>query len=138
MIKDIFSNLTYFRQGIGSSKQGKIQKGLRQFFVAKEKPDETKEYIYGSWFSGGCCNLNEYASEFVCQGLELDIALLVWGNDLLFKNGSWQAEEIRASIDHTFNTYKVLLTRARRCLIICCEDENTRKYLEKCGGIPLV
>lgn len=139
-VKDYFTKGRSNLYGwIGSSKGGKTQKGLRQLFVAKEEPDETKEYIYGSWFSGGCCNLNEYASEFVCQGLELDIALLAWGNDLLFKNESWRAEEeIRASIDHTFNTYKVLLTRARRCLIIWCEDENTRKYLEKCGAIPLV
>jgi hypothetical protein len=67
--------------------------------------------------------LETFATEYDCQGLELDIAGLAWGGDLSWRKGAWMprrfagrawqtvrnAEEQR----HILNTYRVLLTRAR-------------------------
>ncbi len=67
--------------------------------------------------------LETFATEYDCQGLELDVVGLGWGGDLLWQAGAWtprhfsghrwqavhKAEERR----HIVNTYRVLLTRAR-------------------------
>jgi hypothetical protein len=67
--------------------------------------------------------LETFATEYDCQGLELDMVGLAWGGDLLWRGDAWlprrfagagwqtvrSAEEMR----HIVNTYRVLLTRAR-------------------------
>ena len=67
--------------------------------------------------------LETFATEYDCQGLELDVVGLGWGGDLAWQDGTWtprrfagaawqtvrSAEERR----HILNTYRVLLTRAR-------------------------
>ncbi|PWS36973.1 hypothetical protein DFH01_08810 [Falsiroseomonas bella] len=67
--------------------------------------------------------LETFATEYDCQGLELDVVGLAWGGDLLWRGDAWlprrfagadwqivrSAEERR----HIVNTYRVLLTRAR-------------------------
>lgn len=67
-------------------------------------------------------------SEFVCQGLEIDYAGLCWGNDLIWRDGSWVARRMRApnwqiirggeAYQYRVNAYRVLLTRARAWLVI--------------------
>ncbi len=98
------------------------------------------------------------ASEFECQGLELDWIGLCWGGDFSFDatNGGWVYRNFSGSrwgnlkneIDRQYllNTYRVLLTRARRGLIIWIpkgdsSDEtrlpgrfdSTADYLLRCG-----
>lgn len=65
------------------------------------------------------------ATQFTCQGLELDYVGLCWGNDLIRRAGQqdwivrnfvgsrWQEPRGEASIAFQINTYRVLLTRAR-------------------------
>jgi hypothetical protein len=62
------------------------------------------------------------ATEYACQGLELDVAGLAWGGDFLPEpGGGWRARRFlgtawqRDAREFTFvrNTYRVLLTRAR-------------------------
>jgi hypothetical protein len=67
--------------------------------------------------------LETFATEYDCQGLELDVTGLAWGGDLLWRDGAWQTRrfagnrwQIVRSPDehrHILNTYRVLLTRAR-------------------------
>jgi hypothetical protein len=69
------------------------------------------------------------ASNFDCQGLELDWACVCWGNDLLldplgtgwrvrqFRGSQWMRANAQKS-RYTLNSYRVLLTRARRGQII--------------------
>jgi hypothetical protein len=79
------------------------------------------------------------ATEFACQGLELDYVGLCWGGDLLwsghwharnFKGTKWQDRASRDAIDFRINTYRVLLTRARADTIIWVPsgdpDDSTR------------
>ncbi|UFN51170.1 DUF2075 domain-containing protein [Roseomonas sp. OT10] len=63
------------------------------------------------------------ATEYACQGLELDVAGLAWGGDFLAAPGGWTArrfvgtawQAVRQPRERDFirNTYRVLLTRAR-------------------------
>jgi hypothetical protein len=73
------------------------------------------------------------ATQFACQGLELDHVGLCWGNDLIRQRGlacgqlpgrapwlarsfagtRWQVMRGEAAIAYQVNTYRVLLTRAR-------------------------
>lgn len=102
------------------------------------------------------------ASEFECQDLELDWIGLCWGGDFSFDATSncWAYRNFSGSrwgvlkndIDRQYllNTYRVLLTRARRGLIIWIpqgdiSDETrspicfdlTADYLIRCG-VPIV
>ena len=78
--------------------------------------------------------LEDAASEFDVQGLELDWTCLVWDGDLRRKNNSWQnfsftgnkwlnirSEERKA---YQINAYRVLLTRARQGMVICVPEGN--------------
>ena len=78
--------------------------------------------------------LEDAASEFDVQGLELDWTCLVWDGDLrrkgkvwqnfTFKGNKWQnirSEENRA---YQINAYRVLLTRARQGMVICVPEGN--------------
>ena len=65
------------------------------------------------------------ASEFECQGLEIDWTLLCWGSDLLWKNNHWQSRRFVGQkwqadnqIDFALNRYRVLLTRARHGMVV--------------------
>ena len=78
--------------------------------------------------------LEDAASEFDVQGLELDWTCLVWDGDLRRKNDTWQnfsftgnkwlnirSEERKA---YQINAYRVLLTRARQGMVICVPEGN--------------
>jgi hypothetical protein len=98
------------------------------------------------------------ASEFECQGLELDWVGLCWGGDFSFdaSDGGWAYRNFAGSrwgnlkneLDRKYllNTYRVLLTRARQGLVIWIphgevSDEtrpptwcdSTAEYLIRCG-----
>ncbi|MBM3862135.1 MAG: DUF2075 domain-containing protein [Verrucomicrobia bacterium] len=98
------------------------------------------------------------ASEFECQGLELDWVGVCWGGDFTYNHATrnWLYQcfagkgwgDIRQEIDRRYllNTYRVLLTRAREGMIIWVPtgsvDDSTRPpdlfdvtadYLKRCG-----
>jgi len=98
------------------------------------------------------------ASEFECQGLELDWVGICWGGDFCrsataenwefrnFAGTRWNALNSEIDRQYLVNTYRVLLTRARRGLVIWVPsgDENdatrlsspfdaTSDYLQRCG-----
>jgi len=100
------------------------------------------------------------ATEYTCQGLELDVVGLAWGGDLIRSNGAWTARSFAGTRwnrvakpqDFAFvrNTYRVLLTRARYQTVIFVPsgspDDATRDpphfddlyaYLLACGAAPL-
>lgn len=78
------------------------------------------------------------ASEFECQGLELDWVGICWGGDLTpsadqsdwdyrkFRGATWQNVRQDAERAYTLNRYRVLLTRARRGLVIWVPRGDTR------------
>tara|TARA_B100000787_G_C16191989_1_gene298096 strand:- start:99 stop:2063 length:1965 start_codon:yes stop_codon:yes gene_type:complete len=81
-----------------------------------------KEDIRSSYF------LEEIATEFDIQGLEIDWACLAWGANFHienkkwcfqnFKGSKWQNINQEISKEYLKNTYRVLLTRSRQGMII--------------------
>lgn len=93
------------------------------------------DYSFEKWFLMPAADvrsshaLEVAASEFECQGLELDWVGLCWGGDLTPSNpGGWEYRKFRGSAwnqvrgdgERTYvrNRYRVLLTRARLGMVI--------------------
>ncbi len=91
---------------------------------------ETKIMKIARWYNSGledersCKQLNSVMTEFGCQGLELDMALMVWGDDFLWNGIEWKARLARTQFPQQdqhqirLNSYRVLLTRSRDGLLI--------------------
>ena len=100
--------------------------------------------------------LEEVASEFDVQGLELDWAGVCWDADYRFEAGSWKHYSFRGAkwqrsnaIEKRLflkNAYRVILTRARQGMVIfvprgsqedptrpCAYYDQTYDYLRLCG-----
>ncbi|HEY4433556.1 MAG TPA: DUF2075 domain-containing protein [Candidatus Cybelea sp.] len=89
----------------------------------------TKSFRPGPWYndpassSTSSCAMLETATEFSCQGLELDFAIVGWDDDLLWDGVRWQTSRRphKAAKDARqlrINSYRVLLTRGRDGMII--------------------
>jgi DUF2075 family protein len=72
--------------------------------------------------------LEEVATEFDIQGLELDWICLAWDGDLFYHENKWNYRKFKGTkwqfvnndeiIKYLINSYRVLLTRARQGMII--------------------
>jgi DUF2075 family protein len=85
--------------------------------------------------------LEDVATEFDVQGLELDWVCVAWDADLRFTNGKWTYKKFRGTkwqdiksesgIKYLINSYRVMLTRARQGMVIYIpygdNDDETRK-----------
>ena len=100
--------------------------------------------------------LEEIATEFDIQGLEIDWVCLAWDINYYFENGKWNCQyfsgtkwqNIHNENDKTYlqNAYRVLLTRARQGLIIYIPEgddldhtrpkelyDQTFNFFQSCG-----
>ena len=100
--------------------------------------------------------LEEIATEFDIQGLEIDWVCLAWDINYFFNDGKWNCQyfsgtkwqNIHNENDKTYlkNAYRVLLTRARQGLIIYIPEgddldhtrpkelyDSTFNYFQSCG-----
>jgi hypothetical protein len=85
--------------------------------------------------------LEDVATEFHVQGLELDWACVVWDGDLRYSNDGWETCSFKGykwqkihnleRKKYLVNAYRVLLTRARQGMVIVVpegsEEDHTRK-----------
>lgn len=138
------------RFGLVASSRDKI---LNQFGVMNDW-QSTKNIRVGPWYSDSedtqgsrsCRLMKECVTEFSCQGLELDGAILCWGSDFVLKNRNWDISLMRKYKQGTdiknpwllrSNAYRVLLTRARDATVIFMPSEKsfdeTYQYLIDCG-----
>lgn len=97
---------------------------------------DTKRIKYARWYNnqigeeGSSNNLQDVITEFGCQGLEVDCALVAWGNDLLWDGKSWQMRKLRPKFKQRDplvlrkNSYRVLLTRSRDEMVIFIPPEE--------------
>jgi hypothetical protein len=121
-------------------------------------------YPYEQWFLASSedvrssFQLEVVASEFEIQGLELDNVGVCWGGDFVwshhsqswlartFRGPKWQAVQAPERYEQARNKYRVLLTRARRGLLIWVPRgdksdptqnvqamDETADYLRDCG-----
>ena len=93
---------------------------------------EGKDDVRSSYF------LEDAATEFQVQGLELDWVCVTWDGDLRFSNKGWQSysfvgnkwqnihKEIRKH--YLINAYRVLLTRARQGMVIVVPEGNKEDH----------
>ncbi len=76
--------------------------------------------------------LEDVATEFDIQGLEVDWACLIWDGDFrytpeawkpcIFSGGRWKSTRDSARKQFQLNAYRVLLTRARKGMVICVPE----------------
>lgn len=113
-----------------------------------------KDDVRSSYF------LEDVATEFEVQGLELDWACVAWDGNFYYADDAWHYQAFKGSKwqninslenqKHTKNAYRVLLTRARQGLVIWIpegsETDTTRSpkfydgtyaYLKKLGIVEL-
>jgi DUF2075 family protein len=100
-----------------------------------------KDDVHSSYF------MEDIATEFQVQGLEIDWACVAWDGDLLYDAGQWKHRQFKTNgwqninkeylQNYHLNAYRVILTRARRGMIILIpegdiEDKTRKKeYYDK-------
>lgn len=95
----------------------------------------TRAMKEGPWYNDpptsprSCCQLHDVATEFSCQGLELDFPIIGWGDDLIWIGTAWQSKpqpRSKAKDPHQLriNSYRVLLSRGRDGFMIFVPPEE--------------
>lgn len=147
------------RYGIIASSKAKRLRADGIWVECKCKPEkwflEGKDNIKSSYF------MEEVATEFDIQGLEIDYALIGWDADYRYENecfkfyrphgSKWQTIEAEADKRYLKNAYRVLLTRARQGMIIFVPTgdiaditrlpefyDNTYNYLKSLGLTEII
>lgn len=149
---------------IGQERAGIIASGQARRLAAEGlfvelKPDIAKWMLSPSDDIRSSNMLETVQNQFQVQGLELDYTILCWDGDLRRGTDYWQAWKMAGSawrkdkeLDIAKNSYRVLLTRARKGMIIFVPSGDTTKedytrdpsmydaiteYLIKCGARKL-
>jgi hypothetical protein len=124
-------------------------------------PEEAVRWFLDRWPDIRASDALEVcATEYACQGLELDLVGLAWGGDLMRGPAGWQPRAFAGSRWNAVkqpeergfirNTYRVLMTRARYETILwippgdpadatrsAAEFDAVAEYLLACGGRAL-
>jgi hypothetical protein len=96
--------------------------------------DANRGFNWANWYLGSLPDLNSSealevaATEYKCQGLELDWVGVCWSWDMVHSNLGWQPRALKASTakwrlekskkNFLINAYRVLLTRSRHGMVI--------------------
>ena len=87
-----------------------------------ERPSKIAQYFNYPDSQYYCRALNYSSTEFQTQGLELDMTLVHWDDDLYLQNGTWRGQHYQWGVEDPFqiklNAYRVILTRGRDGTII--------------------
>ena len=91
------------------------------------------------------------ASEYKCQGLELDLVGVCWSWDMVLEGSRWQARTLRADkanwkrtsyktfkFQFQLNAYRVLLTRSRKGMVIWIPNGDQTDSSRDCDEMNLV
>lgn len=120
------------------------------------KTDPVRWFLDGKQDVRSSYYLEDVATEFQVQGLELDWACVVWDGDLRYSGKSWSHHEFKGTRwnrinkqerqAHLKNAYRVLLTRARQGMVIVVPEgsvsdptrtadyyDGTYDYLQQLG-----
>jgi len=100
------------------------------------KTDPVKWFLDGKEDTRSSYYLEDVATEFQVQGLELDWACVVWDGDLRFKDNAWSHHEFKGTRWNRVkkaerqiylkNAYRVLLTRARQGMVLVVPEGSDR------------
>jgi len=130
----------------GSERMGLIASSgaerLRPFAVdVRNKVDPVRWFLNPASDIRSSQYLEDAATEFQVQGLEVDWACVTWDANLRYAGSSWKCHEFRGSKwnnvnktdrqQYLLNAYRVLLTRARQGMVIFVpegdENDHTRR-----------
>jgi len=130
------------QQAKGTSRPGMLATSRAQRLIpfaidSKKGVDEVRYFLDGKQSNKSSYFLEDTASEFVCQGLELDYSLVCWDADVRYRGGEWYYynskndhqkgivwQNNRANKQEAKNAYRVLLTRARQGMVIFVPNGN--------------
>ncbi len=137
------------RYGLVASSHAK----LPQRFDVDNSWMATSHMNIARWFNApphdpsSCCQLDRPVTEFGCQGLELDLPIVCWGEDMLWDGRAWSLNPVRRKypLDDPAqvlrNTYRVLLTRGRDGVAVFIPPDPrldaTEHALLAAGVLPL-
>ena len=160
-------------QSLGNNRHGLVgSSGASRLRAAGLEPSSTfhAEYPWEHWYLAGEADVRSsyrcevFATEFEIQGLELDWVGLCWGGDFIWNEHlGWQLRALRHGANSRWsaikslekqiyrrNAYRVLLTRARKGMVIFVppgdpadptnspeEFEATARFLLRCGATAL-
>jgi hypothetical protein len=132
---------------IASSKSFMLPKyGVDNSYNGSQLIEIDDWYLEKRSHKNSAMSFNHVATEFSCQGLELDFPIVCWEKDFIFNKGKWHVDSsVRTKLKDrhkiTRNVYRVLLTRGRDGMTIFIPDDrsldSTYDLLIKCGGIPV-
>lgn len=110
-------------------------------------PPNSKEAEVVPWFLGDKTNVNssyymeDVATEFQVQGLEIDWAVVAWDADFRYSESGWKQYQFRGSKwmninapdvrRYQINAYRVILTRARHGMVIYIPEGNDEDHTRK-------
>ena len=122
------------RYGLVASSHAKV---LAKHGVANDFMSTNKMMRFGQWYNSprtnprSCCALTTPVTEFGCQGLELDLPIVCWGEDMRWTGSEWRLTPIRRRVRQEdpeqllINAYRVLLTRGRDGFVVYLPDERS-------------
>lgn len=139
--------------GIFCSSKNKMEKmsQLTDGIIYQRWDSNSKKYVNNTyidnreaykWYSEKCCDTKDVqvATETFCQGLELDLPIIFFGGDLLFKKDGDKYKRIIDPSDYARriygdrietimeDTYRILLTRATGNMIIVIPETTDHRF----------
>jgi hypothetical protein len=122
--RDRYQTQSQKRYGLLASSRAR---NLPKYGVANDFKT-TQRLKVGAWYVDppesefSCCQLAYVATEFSSQGLELDLPIVCWGNDLIWQETGWvtttRQRHVKNPLQLRLNSYRVLLTRGRDGVLI--------------------
>jgi len=127
--------------------------GLQQIGIDNKqywgRENSHKNLDYVRWFNANphepesCCSLSRPATEFECQGLEIDFPIVVWGDDYTFDGKQWDAKMRTTALIKDIetirmNAYRVLMTRGRDGLCVYIPTVHSSFLAKLSGTKPLL
>lgn len=121
------------RYGLLASSHAKV---VRRYGVPNDFQTTNRLMNFGRWYNApredprSSCALTIPATEFGCQGLELDLPIICWGEDMQWTGLEWLLTPINRKVPQDDpkqllkNAYRVLLTRGRDGLVVYLPAEE--------------
>ena len=129
------------RTGVLITKESARYKPLGIHVLAPGDTDAVHWFLEDKIDTRSSNYLEDAATEIQVQGLELDYTCLLWDADMRYDNGRWRfykfngktawkeviddSESKHEQLRYMLNAYRVLLTRARKGMVICVPEGNS-------------
>ena len=144
LTRDIQTAKTWLKEKVRGSERYGIVVSSQAYRLKPLAMDVRSPINHVNWFLNGKDDirssyfLEDVATEFQVQGLELDWACVTWDGDLRFTEEGWKSYSFKGNKwqnihkeerrKYLLNAYRVLLTRARKGMIIVVPEGNNEDH----------